>query len=188
VSSEGKKMKRGANCIIFVKNNLVWIKRFQFAVIGITCTAVLFFQVGKCIEKFLAKNTGTADKYVDVSKTAFPELTICPSYPYKWDKLIANGIPTKEDIQFGGNWISNDSKKSSQEFYNEIVLKVDEIVQKVSIYVEQLVNETTTIILEPLDTICNGQTLFKTKPYYYNGDCFALVLPDCLQVVFAVRY
>ena len=41
------------------------------------------------------------------------------------------------------------------------------------------------------DAICeNGQKLFYKKEYYFNGDCFATVLPDCiiaagpLEVVF----
>jgi hypothetical protein len=176
-----EKDKRKANWLKFLQYRLVWVKRFQYAFIVIICTAVLFFQIGKCIEKYYSNNTGTADKYVHVSKTAFPELTICPTYPYKLDKLIANGISTKSEIQFGANWISNDSRKSPQDFYNEIVLNVDDIVQKVTIYVEQLVNGKNIVNLGPLDTICNGQTLFTSKQYYYNGNCFALVLPDCLR-------
>jgi hypothetical protein len=178
---ENKKAKRKADCIKFVRKHLVWVKRLQYAVIVITCTAVLCFQVGKCIKKFGTKSTGTANKYVHVSKTAFPELTICPTYPYKLDTLIANGIPTRNDVQFGASWISNDSRKSPQDFYKEVVLNVDDIVQKVSIYVEQLVDGKNIVHLGPFDTICNGQTIFSTKLYYFNGDCFALVLPDCLH-------
>jgi hypothetical protein len=178
---EKKKAKRMANCIKFVRKHLVWVKRFQYAVIVITCAAVLCFQVSKCVEKFVTKSTGTADKYVHVSRTAFPELTICPTYPYKLDTLIANGVHTKGDFYYGANWISNDSRKSPQDFYKEVVLNVDDIVKKVTIFVEQLVDGKHTLKLGPLDTICNGQTLFHTKPYYYNGDCFDLVLPDCLR-------
>ena len=68
--------------------------------------------------------SGTADKYVHVSKTAFPELTICPTYPYKLEVLQSNGIETRNNLRFGSNWISNDTNTTPEQFYKEIVLDV----------------------------------------------------------------
>ena len=41
-----------------LKRNVHYIKKFQYAFIFIACTAVLFFQVAKCIEKYVNKSTG----------------------------------------------------------------------------------------------------------------------------------
>ena len=84
-------------------------KKMQYLLIILICTVVLLFQVAKCIDKYRDKNTGTADKYIHVSKASFPELTICPTYPYRLDVLQANGIATKNDLRFGSQWISNDT-------------------------------------------------------------------------------
>ena len=77
----------------------VGIKRSQYAIIILACTVVLIFQCAKCAEKYMNKSTGTADKYVHVSKTAFPELTICPTYPYKDDRLSYHGVDIVRDLQ-----------------------------------------------------------------------------------------
>ena len=76
--------------------------------------------MAKCIEKYLNKNTGTADKYVHVSKTSFPELTICPTYPYKLENLQSNGIAARNKIQFGASWISNNTNITPQSLYQGI--------------------------------------------------------------------
>ena len=68
---------------IFFSENLKTIKRVQNVLIVIICTSVLAFQIGQCSFKYLDKETGTADKYVHVSNTSFPELTVCPTYPYR---------------------------------------------------------------------------------------------------------
>ena len=33
----------------------------------------------------------------------------------------------------------------------------------------------------PGHIFCEGEGIFKTSPYYYNGDCFSLDPPKCLQ-------
>ena len=96
---------------------LVVIKHIQYAVIIIACTLVLIFQITKCFQKYYDKNTGTADKYVHVSTTPFPELSICPTYPYKLDKLQNNGIAARTKIQFESFWISNNSNVTPQSLY-----------------------------------------------------------------------
>ena len=110
--------------LVFLENHLVGIKRMQYGFIITACTVVLGFQVAKCAEKYMNKSTGTADKYVHVSKTAFPELTICPTYPYKLDILQANGIETRNALRFGSNWIPNSTQFNAEEFYRDIVLDV----------------------------------------------------------------
>ena len=161
--------------------NLGCVKNLQYFVIIVACTVVLFFQVAKCAEKYIEKSTGTADKYVHVSKTAFPELTICPTYPYKLDVIQANGIKTRNDLRFGSQWISNNSRMSPTQFYNEIVLDVKEVIHSITIYVEQVINGKNIITLSPEQTVCDGQSLFFKKEYYFNGDCFATVLPKCIK-------
>ena len=51
----------------------------------------LAYQIYGCIEKFLQRSVGTADKYVITTETeaAFPELTICPAKPYHGWVLIS---------------------------------------------------------------------------------------------------
>ncbi len=63
----------------FLERHAVIVKRFQYGIIIIICSAVLAIQCIECINKYLAKKTATADKYVHVSKTTFPALTICAS-------------------------------------------------------------------------------------------------------------
>lgn len=175
----------------FFGRHLVGIKRFQYGFIFIACSVVLIFQCAKCAEKYILKSTGTADKYVHVSKTAFPELTICPTYPYKSDVLLANGVKSTNELRFQSNWISNNSRTSPQAFYDEIVLDVKDVIHKITIYVEQVIDGKNIIELSPDDTVCeDGKNIFFTKEYYFNGDCFATVLPECiieagpLEVVF----
>ena len=115
------------------------VKKFQFLVILIICTGTLCFQAAKCVEKYMDRNTGTADKYVHVSKTSFPVMTVCSTYPYKLERLQSHGMSIKRDIQFGANWVSNDSNVSPSEFYDDVVLKVEEIVLSVKIYAEVLI-------------------------------------------------
>ena len=184
----------------FLRRHLVGIKRLQYAIIIITCSAVLITQIVECVNKYLAKNTATADKYVHVSKTAFPVLTICPTYPYKLDVLQAsivltfkcsnfnvsfhfqqNGIQFKNEIQFQAKWISDNPSLSPQDFYRQIVLNVEDVVDKVTIYVEQLLDGKNILKLKPHDEVCNGEKLFTIKEYYFNGDCFPLVVSDCIR-------
>ena len=81
------------------KIQLKHLKRVQFGIVLLFCTSVLLFQTLQCVDKYLAKSTGTADKYVHVSKTSFPVMTICPTYPYHLDRLQKHGLETKSDIQ-----------------------------------------------------------------------------------------
>ena len=100
-----------------LKTHLVVIKRIQYALIIIVCTVVLVFKVFKCFEKYFYKDTGTADKYLPVSTTPFPELSICPTYPYKLSNLQSNGIAARNKIQFESFWISNNSNVTPQSLY-----------------------------------------------------------------------
>ena len=47
------------------------------------------------------------------------------------------------------------------------------------------------MVIGPTESVCeNNKNLFYKKEYYFNGDCFATILPDCvidagpLEVVF----
>ena len=68
---------------------------------------------------------------------------------------------------------------------------IKDVIHTITIYVEQVIDGKNIIKIGPDDAICeNGQKLFYKKEYYFNGDCFATVLPDCiiaagpLEVVF----
>ena len=113
------------------------------------------------------KSTGTADKYVHVSKTAFPELTICPTYPYKLDALQANGIPTRNKLRFGSQWVSNNSRITPRQLYSQIVLQPSDVIQTVELYLEQFIDGKNIIKMAPKDTICNGQPILFKKEYYF---------------------
>ena len=74
------------------------------------------------MEKYIDKSTGTADKYVHVSKTSFPVMTICPTYPYNINALNQFGIDVKTLLQFGAQWVPlNDSSVSPQDFYEKVL-------------------------------------------------------------------
>ena len=165
----------------FFRGHLTGIKRIQYAAIFIICATVLVFQVVKCVEKYFIKNTGTADKYVHVSKTSFPELTICPTYPYKLDVLQRNGISGRNKIQLGAQWLSNDTFMTPQKLYQRVIIPANEIIHSVLIYVEQLIDGKNTIKLLANDKVCDGQEeLFEPKPYYWNGNCYGFSMPSCL--------
>ena len=55
-------------------------------------------------------------------------------------------------------------------------------MRKVKISVLKEDNFGTNIIeLLPNETFCqNNQKLFEPSPYYYNGQCYGLVMPNCL--------
>jgi len=59
----------------------------------ICCYRVL--QIVRCVFKYEDKSTGTRDYYVPISDAPFPDLTFCPSYPYKIERLNYHGILTK---------------------------------------------------------------------------------------------
>ena len=115
------KVVKCSNC---VGNNLKWIKRIQFSLIICLCFGILVYLIIKNIGKFLEFSVGTADKYVLTTEAAFPELTICPSYPYKLDVLQKNGISSRHDIQFHSEWISKDSKITPQKFFSEFIIGI----------------------------------------------------------------
>ena len=139
---------------------------------------------------------GIADKYVHVSQTSFPELSVCPSLPYKEHILMKNGITSREDIRWEAKWISNDSSLSAQKFYEKVgelrisiiskidlfkngfqflVYTINETIQEVNIITEREVNSQHSIKFKPLDKLCNGSNPFVVRPYYYNGNCYRYV-------------
>ena len=102
-------------------------------------------------------------------------MTICPTYPYKLDVLQRNGIKGRNFIQLGAQWLSNETYTTPEQLYSEVVKPIDDIVHSVRIYLQQEIGGKNIFDLGPRDTICNGETLFRTKPYYWNGDCYGLV-------------
>ena len=166
-------------CCVSYEKRINCFKLFQFWLIIAISTGILFYQSSKCVQKYFANETGTVDTYVDVTATSFPELTICPSKSYKENIVLKNGIANLTDIQFNSHWISNDSEKSAQQFYEEIVFSPGEVIQEINIFTRNSVNESRYIKANINDTLCS-QALYSIKPYYYFGNCFTIQIPGCL--------
>ena len=56
-------------------------------------------QAGQLISKYLKRGTGTSESYKHISTQPFPVLTICPTYPYKDDRLSYHGVDIVRDLQ-----------------------------------------------------------------------------------------
>ena len=69
------------------------------------------------------------------------------------------------------------------------MISTQDVIKDVTIYIEQPIDGKNILVIGPREKIC-GQNLFSIKEYYFNGDCFATVLPECvieagpLEVVF----
>ena len=164
----------------FIKKHLKAIQRLQYLVIIIVAIAVLIIQTYECVEKYMLKSTGSGDEYQHTSQVPFPEMTICPTYPYQLEVLKDNGIPGTNNIQLGAQWISNDSFVTPKDLYQDVVIPLDKVVHSLRIYFEKFIDGKNIIDLQPNDKVCDNEPVFLTKPYYWNGDCFALVIPSCI--------
>ena len=56
-------------------------------------------QVGQLTTKYLKRETGSSEIYKDVRNVPFPVLTICPTYPYKDERLRYHGVDIVRDLQ-----------------------------------------------------------------------------------------
>ena len=56
---------------------------------------------------------------------------------------------------------------------------IKDVIHAIRIFVEQVIDGKNIIEIGPDDAIC-GQKIFYKKEYYFNGDCFATVLPECV--------
>ena len=137
--------------------------------------------ITECVDKYLSGNTATADKYQHISTAPFPDLTICPSYPYKIEVLKSNGVPDKTTYQFEAGWVSNIKSKSVEEFFNEVIFSASDLVKSVNLYLEQPLEGTSVVKMDIANTggkLCGKDIFFPTE-YYYNGRCWTLRLPPC---------
>ena len=55
--------------------------------------------MGQITSKYLKRETGSSESYKDISTVPFPVLTICPTYPYKDDRLKYHGVDIVRDLQ-----------------------------------------------------------------------------------------
>ena len=75
-------------------------------------------------------------------------------------------------------------------------MDLPDVVKSVSIFAEAEVDGTNIVKLTPGDddddvtdakddaeVPCGQRRSFFVKEYYYNGDCYALKIPDCLREV-----
>jgi len=157
------------------------VKKLQRIVMFMGCFGFLLIMVGKLTDKFFKRGTGTSESYKDISTQPFPVLTICPSYPYKDDRIKFHGLDLKKDLQFKAQWVSNQSGVTPKEFYNDVVYSLENIVLNVLFNLIKPINGDKNPKVPPTHIFCGNETIFKTSPYYYNGDCFSMDPPKCLQ-------
>ena len=148
--------------------------------------AVCFFLLARaiieCVDKYLSGNTATADKYQHIITAPFPDLTICPAYPYKIEVLNSNGVPDKSTYQFKAGWVSNNTAKNAEEFFNEVIFSASDLVQNINLYLEQPMEGSSVKKMNIAETggkLCGEEIFFPTE-YYYNGRCWTLRLPQCV--------
>ena len=169
------------NPSIFAKERLKrMIKKQVPRLFSIIALVIILSQTYQCVNKFLMRKTGTGDKYQHTSGVPFPEITICPANPYDSEALRKNGIQGKIDIQLGAQWISNNSYVTPNDLYDYVVIPLDDIVDYVRFDLEEMIDGKTVMKPKANDMVCNQEKLFQTKPYYWNGNCFTMVLPNCL--------
>ncbi|XP_023334500.1 uncharacterized protein LOC111705999 isoform X2 [Eurytemora carolleeae] len=161
------------------KKKVGWAKKIQFILIFLVSFAILIVQGRQCVENYLKKLTSTGDTYAHVATLPFPELTICPTYPYKLDVLQANGIPSQSAIQFNSNWISNISFISPKQLYESTLIKIEEILVQLRLDLEGSFNGSSIMFIKPNQLVC-GKQVFRATEYYYNGRCYTMELPDCI--------
>lgn len=130
-----------------INERLHRVKKVQFFTVLFISTVVLIVQTAQCVDKYFAKDTGTGDKYVHVSSTSFPVMTICPTYPYRLPVLRSYGVDTLTDLQFGAQWVPQNATVSPVEFYEDVVLDVEEIVKEVLIHAEVAIDGTNNIVI-----------------------------------------
>ena len=134
-----------------------------------------------CLDKYLASNTATAESYSYIADQPFPELTVCPSLPYKENILARNGIPARKYIQLEADWVSNDSRTTPEDLFEQVVYNLEDLVEDLTLYLETPSNGNASVFFPSggFNNICN-KTVFRYTDYYYNGRCFSLQLPQCI--------
>jgi hypothetical protein len=109
-------------------------------------------------------------------------LSICPSDPYILQELVQNGINNVNEYRMNSNWNSNKPGKKAKDLYEEVVIDVTNIIEKINIFLECQYNGSNVLSLNSFNKIvCRNQSLFEIKEYYFNGDCLILTMPDCLS-------
>ena len=164
------------------KKTIPWIQKIQFSLLVLGATAFLVVRVYTCFTTWLDSETGTRTLYLPTSETSFPDLSICPADPYNLEKLVENGIKGVNEYRSKSNWNSNKPGKKAKDLYEEVVIDVTKIMEKINIFLECQYNGSNVLSFTSFDkTVCYNQSLFQIKEYYYNGDCLTLVMPDCLS-------
>ena len=97
-----------ATIFIFLSKFDVWPEPGNNCLVS-ACLVLTSLALEMCLEKWFQFETATADSYSHIKLQPFPELTVCPAAPYKVETLKAHGISETRNIQFGADWISNDS-------------------------------------------------------------------------------
>ena len=166
----------------FFKKTLPLIKKIQFTLLVLSATAYLIVRVYECFTTFFDSETGTRTVYIPTSETPIPDLTVCPADPYNLDNLIQNGIKSVNEYRFNSNWKSNNTGKAAIQLYKDVVIDVTKIVEKINVFLEHQYNGSNVLSFTSSNKkVCDNQSLFEIKEYYYNGDCLSLIMPECLS-------
>ena len=164
------------------KKTLPLIKKIQFTLLVLSATAYLIVRVYECFTTFFESETGTRTVYIPTSETPIPELSFCPADPYNLDNLIQNGIKSVNEYRFNSNWNSNNPGKSAIQLYKDVVIDVTKIVEKINVFLEHQYNGSNVLSFTSSNKkVCDNQSMFEIKEYYYNGDCLCLIMPECLS-------
>lgn len=164
------------------KKSRIYRLLHKFVLLSV-CSGVLVYLSYLSIHRYALRETATADKYLHISEVTFPEITLCPSNPYKLDILKRHGINDLRDIQFNAQWVSaTQPNLKPQEFMELINIPLEELFHSVIVDIEKpLANRMTQSILN--GTVigdCKLSPLWTIRDYYFNGICFSLQLPPCL--------
>ena len=162
--------------------NRAALKVVLFCLLALLGTATCFLKVYDCLQRYQAKLTGTSDLYKHTSEVPFPDLTFCPVFGYKEDILQNNGIKNVTDYT-KSNWISNEPFKGPENFYQEVTYTLEEMIEQVEVHFDGEVNGHEKVIFSPKGgNPCGGSTrVFLAREYYFNGNCYSVVMPQCLH-------
>ena len=166
-----------------LKKPRVW-KGLFFWISALLGLSVVLLNCYDCLLRYLAKHTGTSDLYKHTSKVPFPDLTFCPVKRYKENILKNNGIENISEYIENAQWVSKDvTKAGPEELYHEVTFPVEEIIDWVEVYLDRYFKGSEKIVLNLTTNPCGGseEKVFLTREYYYNGNCYSIVMPDCLH-------
>ena len=158
------------------KNGAI-LKFVLFSILSLIGTGVVALKCWDCYQRYQKKLTGTSDLYKHISEVAFPDLTFCPVSGYIVNVLQNHGLKSVSEYIHDSVWTSKNSDKSTEEFYSEITFGLEEIIGTVEVYLDRYINGSEKVVFDPK----SDSKVFLTREYYFNGNCYSIVMPDGLH-------